>query len=39
MSLRHTTNKGVTGVSGQVGELHAVPKLRNLQHFKLQITC
>jgi len=39
MSLRHTINKGATGVSGQVGALHAVPKLRNLQHLKVQITC
>ena len=33
MSLRHNNNKGATGVGGQVGELHAVPKLRNLQHL------
>jgi hypothetical protein len=39
MSLRYTINKGATGHSGQVCELNAVPKRRNLQHLKVQITC
>jgi len=38
MILRHTINKGTNGFGGQVGELHAVPKLRNLQHLKVQIS-